>query len=71
MKKIFSINVPGRHGYSFAVKCDTSYNEESVIELAAENLLFEEEEDADYAIAEDITESEYYIEGLKSVTYEL
>jgi hypothetical protein len=68
MKKIFSINVPGRHGYSFAVKCDTSYDEESVIELAAENLLFEEEEDADYAIAEDITESEYDINGMKDCT---
>jgi hypothetical protein len=71
MKKIFSINVPGRHGYSFAVKCDTSYDEESVIELAAENLLFEEEEDADYAIAEDITESEYDINGMKDCTYSL
>lgn len=71
MKKIFLINVPIKHGYSFAVKCNTSYNEESVIELAAENLLFEEEDDADYATAEDITENEHDIEGLKSVTYEL
>lgn len=71
MKKIFSINVPGRHGYSFAVKCDTSYDEDSVIELALENMLFETDEDADYAVAEDITESEYDIEGLKSATYEL
>ena len=71
MKKIFSINVPGRHGYSFAVKCDTSYDEDSVIELALENMLFEIDEDADYAIAEDITDSEYDIEGFKSATYEL
>lgn len=71
MKKIFSINVPGRHGYSFAVKCDTSYDEDSVISLAEENYLFEEDEDADYAIAEDITDSEYDIEAFKNCTYEL
>ena len=59
MKKIFSINVPGRHGYSFAVKCDTSYNEDTVIDLAAESELFNDPEDADYATAEDITDSEY------------
>ena len=34
MKKIFSINVPGKYGYSFAVACDCSYDEESVIDLA-------------------------------------
>lgn len=71
MKKIFSINVPGRHGYSFAVKCDTSYDEDSVIELAAESGLFDSDEDADYAIAEDITESDYEIEHFKDCTYEL
>jgi hypothetical protein len=71
MKKVFSINVPGRHGYSFAVRCDTSYDEESVIELAAENCLFEEDEDADYAIAEDITESDYDIQAFKDDTYDI
>ena len=69
MKKIFSINVPGRHGYSFAVKCDTSYDEDSVINLAAENFLFEVDEDADYATAEDITDSEYDINAFKNCTY--
>ena len=71
MKKVFSINVPGKHGYSFAVRCDTSYNEETVIDLAAENCLFEEDEDADYATAEDITESDYDIQALKDVTYNI
>lgn len=71
MKKIFSINVPGRHGYSFAVKCDTSYDEDSVIDLAAENFLFEEDEDADYATAEDITDSEYDINAFKDCIYEI
>lgn len=71
MKKIFSINVSGHHGYSFAVKCDTSYNEETVLDLAAESGLFEDETDADYATAEDITESDYDINALKDRTYEL
>jgi len=71
MKKVFSINILGKHGYSFAVRCDTSYNEETVIELAAENHLFNDDEDADYAIAEDITESDYDIQGLKNVTYDI
>jgi len=71
MKKIFSINVPGRNGYTFAVKCDTSYNEDTVIELARESALFDSDEDADYATAEDITESDYDIEYLQDCTYEL
>lgn len=71
MKKIFSINVPGRHGYSFAVKCDTSYNEDTVIDLAAESELFNDPEDADYATAEDITDSDYDIKAFASCTYNL
>lgn len=71
MKKVFLINVSSCNGYSFAVKCDTSYNEESVIELAAENRLFDEDEDVDYATAEDITESEHDINAFKDCTYEL
>ena len=71
MKKIFSINVPGKHGYSFAVECDDSYDEDSVIDLALDNGLFEEGYDADYAIGEDITDSEYDINGLKNATFEL
>ena len=69
MKKIFSINVPGKYGYSFAVRCDCSYDEESVIDLAL--ALFECPEDADYAIAEDITDWDDDIEAFKSCTYEL
>lgn len=70
MKKVFSINVSGPCGYSFAVKCDESYDENSVIDLALENDLFEDEMDARYAFAEDITDSEYDINGLKDCTYE-
>ena len=71
MKKIFSINVPGRHGYSFGVSCDSSYDEDSVIDLAYDNGLFQDEEDADYAFAEDITDFEYSRNGLAGCTYEL
>lgn len=70
MERIWKIDVQGRYGYSFAVKCklDDGYD---VIELAEENDLFDDELDADYATAEEITDSPYDIEGLKSATYDL
>lgn len=71
MRKVFSINVPGKHGYSFAVQCDNSYDEESVIDLALENGLFEEDYDADYAWSEEITDSEYDRKAFASCTYKL
>ena len=69
-KKIFSINVLGEDGYSFAVKCSKSFDENSVLNLALENGLFEDECDVHNAIVEDITDSEYDINGLKDVTHE-
>ena len=71
MKKIFSINVSGKNGYSFAVECDCFYDEESVIDAALENGLFDKEEDADYAVAEDITEYEDDIKAFQNCTYEI
>ena len=71
MRKTFSINIAGKHGYSFAVECDSSYDEDSVINLALDNELFEEGYDADYAIAEDITDSEYDLNAFKDYTYKL
>lgn len=71
MRKVFSINVPGKYGYSFAVECDASYDEESVIDLALEHDLFGEGNDADYAIGEDITDSEYDRKAFASCTYKL
>ena len=71
MKKTFSINVPGRYGYSFAVVCDCSYDEDTVLDLALECGCFDDDGDCDYAEAEDITESPYDIQGLKDCTYEL
>ena len=70
MERIWKIDVQGVYGYSFAVKCklDDGYD---VIELADENDLFNDELDAAYATAEEITDSPYDIEGLKSATYDL
>ena len=70
MKKIYSINVPGAYGYSFAVKGEISC-EEDAIEMAAEADLFTEPEDANYAIAEDITEWDDDIKAFKDCTYEI
>ena len=70
MKKIYSVNVPGHNGYSFAVKGE-GLQEDEVIDVALEQDLFEDEDDADYAIVEDITDSEYDINGLKNATYEV
>lgn len=70
MKKIYSINVPGAYGYSFAVKGEIDC-EEDAIEMASNNGLFTEPEDADYAVAEDITDSEYDINAFKDCTYEV
>lgn len=71
MRKIFSINVPGKYGYSFAVACDASYDEESVLDLAYDNGCFECIEDADYAFAEDITDWDDDIEAFKDCTVQL
>ena len=69
MKKVFSVNVLGRNGYSFAVKCDATSTDE-VVELALDNDLFDDPEDADCCVVEDITDSEYDQNGLKDCTYE-
>ena len=70
MERIWKIDVQGRYGYSFAVKCKLD-DEYDVIDLAEENNLFDDELDAVYATAEEITDSPYDIEGLKSATYNL
>ena len=69
-KRIFSINVAGKHGYSFAVKCNAT-EEADVVQMAKNAGLFQDDEDAFYATAEDITDSEYDINGLKDCTYEI
>lgn len=70
MKRIFSINVTGRNGYSFAVKCETD-DEDTAIDMALDAGLFEDDADAGYAVAEDITDYPYDVEHFKNCTYEV
>ena len=70
MKRIYSINVTGRNGYSFAVKCEET-SESAVIDMALDAGLFEDDADADYAVAEDITDYPYDVEHFKDCTYEV
>lgn len=69
MKRVFSINVPGQYGYSFAVEGEL--NEGSAISKAFENGLFEEPIDANYAVAEDITDSDYDLKAFENCTYKV
>lgn len=63
-KKYFLINVLGKHGYSFMTYADVK-DEEEAIDLAADNGLFNEENDAEYATAEEA--SDYDIEHFKKI----
>lgn len=75
MKHIVKIDVPGRHGYSFAVafnaENEMADHESTALDLALKANLFEEEDDYDYAMAEDITDYPYDVEHFKNCTYEL
>ena len=55
-------------GYSFAVKGELS-SEDDAIESATMAGLFDSPDDIPYAIAEDITDSQYDIDGLAGCTY--
>ncbi len=58
MKKVWKIDVPGRYGYSFAIRSNDE-TEASAIETASKHNLFTEYVDADYCSAEEITNDEY------------
>ena len=58
MKKVWRIDVPGRYGYSFAIRSDDETPEDAV-ETASQHDLYQEESDADYASAEEITDDDY------------
>ena len=60
-KFYYKIDVPGRHGYSFMVFSTDELNECEVIDIALQNGLFDDDEDADYAIVDDFV-SDYDIE---------
>ena len=70
MKRIWKIDVPGKYGYSFAVKGNIE-DEDAAIETALKHGHFEEDYDADYASAEEITNSKYNLDAFKDVTYEI
>ena len=61
-KFYYKIDVAGRHGYSFMVFSTDELNECEVIDIALQNGLFDDDEDADYAIVDDFV-SDYDIES--------
>lgn len=61
-KFYYKIDVPGRHGYSFMVFSTNELDECEVINTALRNGLFDDDEDADYAIVDDLV-SDYDIES--------
>ena len=67
--RIYSVNVPGPCGYSFAIKGNLS-NEGQAIDLACEEELFDDPRDARYAIAEEITGNQQDIDAFRNCTYE-
>ena len=54
-KKYWLINVSGKHGYSMMVYCEAE-DEDEAVEMAADANLFNDEEDAEYAYAEEASE---------------
>lgn len=62
----YKIDVMGKHGYSFMVETDEELPyDEDAIDLALEHNLFQDSEDADYAVVDDLV-SERDIEHFKS-----
>lgn len=69
-KNIWTINVPGNNGYSFAVR--TEEDEEGYVLMKALKVgLFEDNNDANYAVVEDITDSPYDIAAFANCTYDI
>ena len=58
MKRVWKIDVPGRYGYSLAIRSNDEYPDDA-IDTARDNDLLMEYADADYASAEDITNDAY------------
>lgn len=70
MERIWKIDVHGVDGYSFAVKGDIGSDSEA-IEAATIAELFDSPYDAGYAYAEEITDSQYDIDGLAGCTFDV
>lgn len=62
----YKIDVMGKNGYSFMVETDEELRyDEDAIDLAVEHHLFQDSEDADYAVVDDLV-TEQEIEQFKS-----
>ena len=62
----YKIDVMGKNGYSFMVETDEELRyDEDAIDLAVEHHLFQDSEDADYAVVDDLV-TEREIEEFKS-----
>lgn len=62
----YKIDVMGKNGYSFMVETDEELRyDEDAIDLAVEHHLFQDSEDADYAVVDDLV-TEREIELFKS-----
>ena len=65
MEKVWKINVPGAHGYSFAIAGELEEEADAIMEALYCNL-FNDEHDARYATVEDITDDEYELNAWKN-----
>lgn len=70
MKRVYKIDVPGKNGYSFAVRGEFNSEEAAISEALAAGI-FDDDCDAEYAVAEDITESEYDLNAFKDCINDL
>lgn len=62
----YKIDVMGKGGYSFMIETDEELRyDEDAIDLALEHHLFQDSEDADYAVVDDLV-TEHEIELFKS-----
>ena len=62
----YKIDVMGKNGYSFMVETDEELRyDEDAIDLAVEHHLFQDSEDANYAVVDDLV-TEREIEEFKS-----
>ena len=69
-KKIYSVNVLGPHGYSFAVLTSET-SEEAIIHGCISHDIFQDTEDAEYANIEDISDDFTARQHLAECTYEI
>ena len=67
-KHYYKVDVAGKHGYSFMVYSAYELDEFEVLNKALEHGLFQDLEDANYAVVDDLV-SEYDIENFKDCTH--